>query len=108
MAGMVQGKIVVVTGGGSGIGRAAALALVNEGATVAVSDIVEAGGHDTVQRIQAAGGEVMFIKADVANAAEVEALNTKVVEMYGRLDCAFNTAGIEGAVAPTVEWRQRT
>ena len=72
MAGQVAGKVALVTGGGSGIGRAAALALAKEGAKVAVSDIVVAGGEETVRMIQAAGGEATFIKADVARAAEVE------------------------------------
>jgi len=103
MAGLVQGKIVLVTGGGSGIGRAAALTLAKEGAKVAVSVIVVAGGEETVRLIQAAGGEAIFIKADVAKAAEVEALINKVVETYGRLDCACNNAGIEGEMATTVD-----
>ena len=103
MAGLVQGKIALVTGGGSGIGHAASLALAKEGAKVAVSDIVVAGGEETVRLIKAAGGEAMFIKADVAKAAEVEALIKKVVETYGRLDCACNNAGIEGEMMTTVE-----
>src|SRR5215813_4423077 len=103
MAGLVQGKIALVTGGGSGIGRAAALALAKEGAKVAVSDIIVAGGEETVRMIQAAGGEATFIKADVANATEVEALINKVVATYGRLDCALNNAGIEGTMTSTVD-----
>jgi len=103
MAGLVQGKIVLVTGGGSGIGRAASLALAKEGAKVAVSDVVVAGGEETVRLIKAVGSEATFIKADVAKAAEVEALIKKVVETYGRLDCAVNNAGIEGAMASTVD-----
>lgn len=103
MAGLVQGKIALVTGGGSGIGRAAALALAKEGAKVAVSDVVVAGGEETVRMITAAGGEAIFITADVAKAAEVEALIKKVVEIYGRLDCAFNNAGIEGEMTTTVD-----
>jgi len=103
MAGLVQGKIVLVTGGGSGIGRAASLALAKEGAKVAVSDVVVAGGEETVRLIKAAGSEATFIKADVAKAAEVEALIKKVVEIYGRLDCAVNNAGIEGAMTSTVD-----
>jgi NAD(P)-dependent dehydrogenase (short-subunit alcohol dehydrogenase family) len=103
MAGLVQGKIALVTGGGSGIGRAASLALAKEGAKVAVSDIVAAGGEETVRMIKAAGGEAMFIKADVAKAVEVEALIKKVVETYGRLDCACNNAGIEGTMTTMVD-----
>jgi NAD(P)-dependent dehydrogenase (short-subunit alcohol dehydrogenase family) len=103
MAGLVQGKIALVTGGGSGIGRATSLALAKEGAKVAVSDIVVAGGEETVRMITATGGEATFIKADVAKAAEVEALIKKVVETYGRLDCAFNNAGIEGTMTSTTD-----
>lgn len=103
MAGLVQGKIALVTGGGSGIGRATSLALAKEGAKVAVSDVVVAGGEETVRLIQAAGGEALFIKADVTQVAEVEALINKVVETYGRLDCAFNNAGIEGTMTSTTE-----
>jgi NAD(P)-dependent dehydrogenase (short-subunit alcohol dehydrogenase family) len=103
MAGLVQGKIALVTGGGSGIGRATSLALAKEGAKVAVSDIIVAGGEETVRMIKAAGGEATFIKADVAKAAEVEALIKKVVETYGRLDCACNNAGIEGEMTTTVD-----
>jgi len=103
MAGLVQGKIVLVTGGGSGIGRAASLALAKEGAKVAVSDVVVAGGEETVRLIKAVGSEATFIKADVAKAAEIEALIKKVIEIYGRLDCAVNNAGIEGVMTSTVD-----
>ncbi len=106
MAGLVQGKIALVTGGGSGIGRAASLALAKEGAKVAVSDIVVSGGEETVRLIGDAGGEAVFIKADVAKAAEVEGLIKKVVETYGRLDCAFNNAGIEGVMTTTVDYSE--
>jgi len=103
MAGLVDGKVALVTGGGSGIGRATSLALAQEGATVVVSDIVVAGGEETVRMIKDAGGKASFIKADVSKNAEVEALIKKAVETYGRLDCAFNNAGIEGDMASTVD-----
>lgn len=70
---------------------------------MAVSDIVVAGGDETVRLIKAAGGEAMFIRADVAKVAEVEALIKQVVETYGRLDCAFINAGSEGAMTSTVD-----
>jgi len=103
MAGRVAGKVAVITGAGSGIGRATALAFAREGAKVVVADIVVAGGEETVQMIKAAGGEAIFSKTDVTKAAEVEALVKKTVETYGRLDCAFNNAGIEGEVGLTAD-----
>jgi NAD(P)-dependent dehydrogenase (short-subunit alcohol dehydrogenase family) len=103
MAGRVDGKVAVVTGGGSGIGRATSLAFAREGAKVVVSDVVVAGGEETVQMIKAAGGQAVFVKADVSKAADVEALIKQTVATYGRLDCAFNNAGIAGQPAPTAE-----
>jgi len=103
MAGRVDGKVALITGAGSGIGRATALAFAKEGAKVVVADIVVAGGEETVRMIKGAGGEAIFVKTDVTRAAEVEALVKKTVETYGRLDCAFNNAGIEGEMAPTAD-----
>jgi NAD(P)-dependent dehydrogenase (short-subunit alcohol dehydrogenase family) len=104
MAGRVDGKIALVTGGGSGIGRATALTFAREGAKVVVADVVVEGGEDTVRQIKAAGGEAMFLKTDVARAAEVEAMVTAAMATYGRLDCAFNNAGVEGVLQTTVEY----
>lgn len=103
MTGRVNGKVALVTGGASGIGRATALAFAREGAKVVVADVVVTGGEETVTLIKAAGGEAQFVKADVAKPAEVEALIAQVVAAYGRLDCAFNNAGIEGALTSTLE-----
>ncbi len=103
MPGRLDNKIALVTGAGSGIGRATALVFAREGARVVVSDIVVEGGQETVQQIEAAGGEAIFVKADVSQAADVETLVAKTVETYGRLDCAFNNAGIEGSVKPTID-----
>jgi NAD(P)-dependent dehydrogenase (short-subunit alcohol dehydrogenase family) len=104
MAGRVAGKVALVTGGSSGIGRATAQIFAREGAKVVVADVGVESGEETVRLIQAAGGEAVFIKTDVAQAADVEAMVKKAVDTYGRLDCAFNNAGIEGVVKPTVEY----
>ncbi|MGE0822634.1 MAG: SDR family oxidoreductase [Candidatus Binatia bacterium] len=104
MAAWFTGKVALVTGGSSGIGRAAALAFAREGAKVVVADVSVEGGEETARLVIEGGGEAAFAKADVAHAADVEALIAKVVSTYGRLDCAFNNAGIEGPGAPTVDY----
>jgi NAD(P)-dependent dehydrogenase (short-subunit alcohol dehydrogenase family) len=101
MPGLVHGKVVLVTGGGSGIGRATALKLAEEGATVMIADYAQEGGERTVKMIKDAGGTASFIHADVSIARQVEAIVSKTVETYGRLDGAFNNAGIEGRVGVT-------
>lgn len=98
-----DGKVAVVTGGGSGIGRAIALAFAREGARVGVADVAVQGGEGTVQEIRAMGGEALFIQTDVSNSADVERMVRTVVETYGRLDYAANNAGIEGTSAPTAD-----
>lgn len=96
MTGIVAGKVAVVTGGGSGIGRAAALIFAREGASVVIGDINAAGGQETVQLIEQAAGKAVFLNCDVSKAADCEALVNAAVVNYGSLDCAFNNAGIEG------------
>ena len=93
---LLQGKVALVTGGSSGIGRATALVFGREGAKVVVSDVNVKGGEETVKFLQDTGSEGTFIKADISKAAETEALVNAVVKTYGRLDCAFNNAGIQG------------
>jgi NAD(P)-dependent dehydrogenase (short-subunit alcohol dehydrogenase family) len=96
--GLVEGKVVLVTGAGSGIGRASALAFAREGARVVVNDLDEPGGQETVAAIAQAGGQALFVHADVSEEAAVEALVRRSIEAFGRLDCAHNNAGITGAV----------
>lgn len=88
-------KVVLVTGGGGDIGRATALAFARAGAVVTVTDISREAGQATVAQITAKGGKAAFIHADVGRAADVKALVEQVVAAHGRLDCAFNNAGIE-------------
>jgi NAD(P)-dependent dehydrogenase (short-subunit alcohol dehydrogenase family) len=97
MAGRVDGKVALVTGGASGIGRATALTFAREGAKLIIADMNEDGGQQTVHMITEQGGEAIFVKTDVTQATAVEALISKAVETYGRLDCAHNNAGISGA-----------
>ncbi len=106
MADLLKNKVALVTGGSSGIGRATALACAREGAKVAVADIVVAGGEETVQLVKDAGSEAIFIKADMTKAADLEAMVNTIVETYGRLDCAHNNAGIEGALGKTANYEE--
>lgn len=94
MTGLFQDKVALITGGSSGIGRAAALVFAREGAKVVLADVVVEGGQETVQLVREAGGSASFIEADVSKEAQVERLVRSAVEIYGRLDCAFNNAGI--------------
>ena len=100
MSGLLEGKIAVITGAGSGIGRGSALCFAEAGAIVVVSDIDVVGGEATVDLVKESGGVASFIKCDVSKAAEVEALISGVVQAHGRIDCAFNNAGVEGEWAP--------
>jgi len=90
-----QDKIVLVTGGTSGIGRATALAFARAGAKIVIAGRRESEGQAVVSEIKSAGGKALFVRADVAHEAEVKALVDQTVATYGRLDVAFNNAGVE-------------
>ncbi|HET6608274.1 MAG TPA: glucose 1-dehydrogenase [Rhodopila sp.] len=94
MSGILSGRAALVTGGASGIGRATALAMVREGARVAVADQSETGAAETVALINAQGGQAVALAADVADEGQVQAMVARTVAAFGRLDCAFNNAGI--------------
>lgn len=98
-----QARVALVIGGGSGIGRACAIALAQGGARVVLSDIQQAGGVDTVAAIEAAGGEALFIAADVTREEQVESLVQQVMARYRQLDFAINSAGVFGKVGPLAE-----
>jgi NAD(P)-dependent dehydrogenase (short-subunit alcohol dehydrogenase family) len=98
MAGEFKGKVALVTGASMGIGRASALAFARRGAKVVVADVDVAGGEETVRLIRKAGGEAIFVKTDVSNAADVEALVKKTVATYGKLDYAHNNAAINRGI----------
>jgi len=103
MTAELQGRVAIVTGGTSGIGRDTAVLFAKAGTKVVVAGRREAEGKETIDLIRAAGGEALFVKTDVSQAAEVAALVQKTVEKFGRLDIAFNNAGIEGAWIPITE-----
>jgi len=98
----LEGKVGLVTGGTSGVGRETSVLFAKSGAKVVIAGRREPEGEETIELIRASGGEGLFVKADVSKASEVEALIQKAVERFGRLDVAFNNAGIEGVWAPII------
>lgn len=102
--GLFNGKVALVTGGGSGIGRAAAFLFAREGARVVVANRTEKTGQETVGLLQRAGGTGFFRATDVSQPAQCEALVRSALETYGRLDMAFNNAGIGGELHPTSDY----
>ena len=111
MAGLLEGKAALITGGGGGIGRATALAFAREGARVAVADVAIDAARETVAQVNAAGGQAISLRGEVTRDADVRAMIEGVVSAYGRLDCAFNNAGIAGwqvgaAGKKTGEWSE--
>lgn len=97
---LLEGKTALITGAASGIGAAAALVFAVHGAKVALADINEQGGMETTTAIKKNGGAALFVRADVTSASDVAAMVRAVVDNFGRLDCAFNNAGVDG------EWQQ--
>ncbi len=97
------GKVVLITGAASGIGRATAVRFAETGTKVVVADVDQHGGEQTVQRVQSFGGTALFVRADVSKEADVAALVQKTIETFGRLDYAVNNAGIEGVSAPLTD-----
>jgi NAD(P)-dependent dehydrogenase (short-subunit alcohol dehydrogenase family) len=106
---LLAGKVVVVTGASSGIGRAAALALAAEGARVALGARRLAEGEETARLVREAGGEAVFVETDVRHSDQVQRLIQTAVDRWGKLDCAFNNAGVEGDMfVPTADYSEST
>lgn len=103
MENMFENKVALVTGGSFGIGQATAIAFAQRGAKVIVADWMEDKDHETAKRVKAHGNDFLFVKCDVSKSNEVQHLMDKIMSTFGRLDFAFNNAGIEGISAPTHE-----
>src|SRR5256885_5791639 len=105
MTGRLAGKVAIITGGASGIGRASALRFLAEGARVLVADVNERNGQQTAQlaRSVAPAEHARFVRCDVSEESEVVKLVQHAIERFGRLDCMFNNAGLPGAVGPLTD-----
>jgi NAD(P)-dependent dehydrogenase (short-subunit alcohol dehydrogenase family) len=103
LRGDLDGKVAMITGGTTGIGRDTAILFAKSGAKVVVSGRRESEGNETINLVRAAGGDGLFVKSDVCKSADVQSLIQKTVEKFGRLDLAFNNAGIEGQWKPIIE-----
>jgi NAD(P)-dependent dehydrogenase (short-subunit alcohol dehydrogenase family) len=101
--GSFAGKVAFVTGAGSGIGRAAALAFAREGADVVVADVSEQGNRETARMIEQDGGRALAVRCDVSRAPDVKAALDRTIETFGRLDFAFNNAGVEQPIKATAD-----
>jgi NAD(P)-dependent dehydrogenase (short-subunit alcohol dehydrogenase family) len=111
MAGLLEGKSALITGAGGGIGRAAALAFAREGARLAAADLVADAAAETVAQINALGGQAIILLGDVTRDTDVKAMIYDTLAAFGRVDCAFNNAGIAGwqveaAGQKTAEWSE--
>ena len=98
--GRLDGKVAIITGAASGIGRGSALCLAKEGAAVVAADLNSQGGEQVIAEIAAGGGRAVFQHTDVTNEADVQALVGRAIQEYGRLDVMFNNAGLAGASGP--------
>lgn len=103
MVDSLRDKAALITGGASGIGLAAAQLFAVRGARVAIADVDDTAGHETVRAIESAGGTAIYVPTDVSRTDAVEALIEKVVSRFGAVHCAVNNAGIQGALKPTAE-----
>jgi len=103
MAGILEGKVAIITGAGSGIGRATSKIFAREGARLVLADVVEDGGKQTLAMVADTGRDAIFVKTDVSKESDVDALIAKAIATYGHIDCAFNNAGIEGKQGLTHE-----
>jgi NAD(P)-dependent dehydrogenase (short-subunit alcohol dehydrogenase family) len=101
--GRYAGKVAFVTGASSGIGRATALAFARDGASVVIADISEDGARETARLIEATGGKALAVRCDVSRSGDVKAALDALIKAYGRLDFAFNNAGVEQELTPTAE-----
>jgi NAD(P)-dependent dehydrogenase (short-subunit alcohol dehydrogenase family) len=97
-------KVVLVTGGSYGIGRAAAIGFARKGAKVSIADLDVERGQETLRSIKEAGGEAIFVKTDVSLEEDVKAMVEKTIQTYGKLDCAFNNAGIHKQFVSTIDF----
>ena len=90
----LEGKVSIITGGGSGMGRVAAQMFAAEGAKVVIAEYSEAAGHETVELVRSTGGEATFVRTDVSKASDARAMVDHALTTYGRLDCLYNNAGV--------------
>ncbi len=104
----LKSKVAIVTGAGSGIGEATALAFAKEGARVTVADVVDSAGNETVEQIRAAGGDAIYVHTDVTSASDIQGMVSATISNYGKLDVLFNNAGIAMRLAvadlPEEDW----
>jgi len=103
MTRQLEGAVALVTGGAAGIGKAAALAFAEQGAKVAIADLKVDRGNELADAVERSGGKAIFVRTDVSRTGDVEELIGKTVTAFGRIDCAFNNAGIEGTLATTAD-----